>query len=151
SNGRTKIQPLEALAAVKGPAFILQPNIEPQQFRSVALGNLGLSATAQGLIPELAGLIPDVLYVHAPQEMEHEILSDGSRRRIEEGDARLGISVIDLKNVTEANASYSAEVCLYAFFLANWLVSEGKSLTDKFFVSDRVFLWKHVEMPRFKK
>jgi len=48
--------------------------------------------------------------------MEHEISPDGSRTRIEQGDTRLGISVIDLKNVTEANASYSAEVCLYAFF-----------------------------------
>lgn len=151
SNGRTKIDPLHALAAVDGPAFILQPNIEPQQFRSVALGNLGLSPAAQSLIPELAGLIPDALYVHAPVAMEYEILPDGSRRLIDEGDTRLGISVIDLKNVTEANASYSAEVCLYAFFLSNWLVSHGKSHKEKFFVSDRVFLWRHVEMPRFKK
>jgi hypothetical protein len=103
------------------------------------------------LIPELAGLIPDVLYVHEPLEMEYEILPDGSRKRIEPGETRLGISVIDLKNVTEANASYSAEVCLYAFFLSNWLVSEGKSFKNKFFVSDRVYLWKHIEMPQFKK
>jgi hypothetical protein len=150
SNGRSKIDPLKALAAAKGPAFILQPNIEPQSFRSTALGNLGLSAADQNLIPQLAGLIPDVVYIHAPWEMEYEILPDGSRRRIEQGDRRMGISVIDLKNVTEANASYSAEVCLYAFFLSNWLVSEGKDFQDKFFVSDRVFLWKHVEMPRFK-
>lgn len=151
SNGRTKIDPLKALAAVKGPAFILQPNIEPQKFRSVALGNLKLSQSTQNLIPELAGLIPDALYVHEPVELECEILPDGSRKRIEPGDTRLGISVIDLKNVTEANASYSAEVCLYAFFLSNWLVSGGQSFKDKFFVSDRVFLWKHVEMPQFKK
>ncbi|MBU6483143.1 MAG: hypothetical protein KGS09_21735, partial [Nitrospirae bacterium] len=151
SNGRTKIDPLKALAAVKGPALILQPNVEPQKFRSTVLGNLALPVASQNLIPELAGLIPDVLYIHTPLEMECEILPDGSRRRIEQGDTRLGISVIDLKNVTEANASYSAEVCLYAFFLSNWLVTEGKTFQGKFFVSDCVYLWKHVEMPRFKK
>ena len=151
ANGRTKIGPLEALAAIKGATLILQPDIQPQMFRAAALGNLGLSVADQDLVPELAGLIPDVLYVHAPVDREHEILPDGSRRRIEEGGKRLGISVIDLKNVTEANASYSAEVCLYAFFLANWLETDGKSVKERFFVSDRVFLWKHIDMPRFTK
>ena len=150
-NGRTKVDLLGALGAVKGYALILQPNIEAEHFRTVALGNLGLSSATQGLIPVLAGLIPDVLYVHPPADMEYEILPDGSRQRVEKGDPRPGISVIDLKNVTEANASYSAEVCLYAFFLSNGLASLGKSLKAKFFVSDRVFLWKHVEMPQFKK
>ncbi len=128
SNGRTKIDPQKALASVKGPALIIQPNIEPQKFRSTALENLGLLPNEQNLVPELAGLIPDILFVHVPLEMEYEILPDGLRKRVEPGDRRLGISVIDLKNVTEANASYSAEVCLYAFFLSNWLASEGKSL-----------------------
>jgi hypothetical protein len=150
ANGRTKIAPSVAFAKATASSFILQPNIEPQQFRSVALGNLGLSQSDQNLVPELAGLIPDVVYVHEAVEGEHEVLPDGSRRRIEDGELRLGISVIDLKNVTEANASYSAEVCLYAFFLSNWLASQGNAFKDKFFVSDRVYLWRHVEMPRFK-
>jgi hypothetical protein len=51
----------------------------------------------------------------------------------------------------EPNASYSAEVCLYAIFVANWLHNEGKAFLDKFFVSDRVYLWRHVEMPNFTK
>ena len=61
------------------------------------------------------------------------------------------LCVVDLKNITEANASYSAEVCLYAVFLSNWLHSVGKALLTKFFISDRVYLWRHTEMPRFTK
>ena len=42
-------------------------------------------------------------------------------------------------------------MCLYALFLANWLAAKGSPLADRYFVSDRVFLWKHVEMPKFAK
>lgn len=63
----------------------------------------------------------------------------------------MALSVIDLKNITEANASYSAEVCLYAIFVTNWLHNEGKAFLDKFFVSDRIYLWRHIEMPTFTK
>lgn len=148
-NGRTEINPIDALKSAPTPSFILQPEIEPQSFREVALENLGLSKATQAVIPQLSGLIPDVLYVHAPVPGEYEITPDGTRKRIEDGDKRSAISVIDLKNVTEANASYSAEVCLYAFFLANWLESQGAEFKARYFVSDRVYLWKHVEMPRF--
>lgn len=148
-NGRTEIDPIQALKSAPTPSFILQPEIRPQSFRDVVLGNLGLDKAQRAAIPELSGLIPDVLYVHAPVPSECEITPDGSRKRITKGDKRSAISVIDLKNVTEANASYSAEVCLYAFFLANWLESYGGELKDRYFVSDRVYLWKHIEMPRF--
>jgi len=150
-SGRDEVNLAAALAATPGEGLILQPAIDPQSFRGQALGNLGLSAKDQALVPPLAGLIPDVLYVHAPIANEHEILPDGARKRIEVGDARLGISVVDLKNVTEANASYSAEVCLYAFFLTSWLALAGKPLTNKFYVSDRIYLWKHIEMPTLAK
>lgn len=148
-NGRTEIDPIQALKSAPTPSFILQPEIRPQSFRDVVLGNLGLDKAQRAAIPELSGLIPDVLYVHAPVPSECEITPDGFRKRITKGDKRSAISVIDLKNVTEANASYSAEVCLYAFFLANWLESYGGELKDRYFVSDRVYLWKHIEMPRF--
>jgi len=148
-NGRTDIDPIQALKSAPTPSIILQPEIKPQSFRDEVLGNLGLDKAKQGAIPELSGLRPDVLYVHSPVAGECEITPDGSRKRIAEGDKRSAISVIDLKNVTEANASYSAEVCLYAFFLASWLESQGAGLKDCYFVSDRVYLWKHNEMPRF--
>lgn len=114
TDGRTEVDPVAALKAASTPSFILQPEIKPQSLRAVSLTNLGLSQVEQAAIPELSGLIPDVLYVHAPSPGEYEITPDGSRKRIADGDKRSGISVIDLKNVTEANASYSAEVCLYA-------------------------------------
>jgi hypothetical protein len=151
SNGHVPVDLLQALHAVTGETLILQPNIDAEDFRDIALENLKLTTEYQKWIPELSGLIPDVLYVHPAADGEYEVLPDGSRRPIAPSETRLGISVVDLKNVTEANASYSAEVCLYAFFLSNWLVSTGEAVKDQFFVSDRVYLWKHVEMPRFAK
>ena len=151
SNGRTSVDPSEALDGLEAPALILQPQIEPEEVRVLAFGNINVSAESQTYIPKLSGLRPDVLLVGRAGTAEWEILPDGSRRRIKVSDERLPISVIDLKNITEANASYSAEVCLYAFFLANWLVAEGSSLAEQYFVSDRVYLWRHVVMPKFTK
>jgi hypothetical protein len=99
----------------------------------------------------MSGLRPDVVFADVRLPIEYESLPDGTRRQLAEDDKRLGLSVIDLKNITEANASYSAEVCLYAIFLANWLYNEGKAFLDRFFVSDRIYLWRHIEMPTFTK
>lgn len=140
-----------ALAKPPQPAFILQPAVEPEAMRARVLGNLGLTAAEQKCVPRLTGLRPDVLYVHAPRPGDFEVLPDGSRRLLPAGEKRLAISVIDLKNVTEANASYAAEVCLYALFLANWLAADASGLSQRYFVSDRVYLWQHVEMPHFEK
>jgi len=151
STGRAPLDLIQALKAVKAPAFLLQPEIEPESFRNDAFKNLGVSDQLKSYIPPLKGLRPDVLYVAEPGSAQFEILPDGNRKRVTPGDPRKPISVIDLKNVTEANASYSAEVCLYAFFLANWIKTQGASVTADFFVSDEVYLWRHVEMPRFTK
>jgi hypothetical protein len=99
----------------------------------------------------LSGLRPDVIFADDRRETEFEILPDGTRRQLAEDDKRMALCVIDLKNITEANASYSAEVCLYAIFLTNWLHNEGKAFLDKFFVPDRIYLWRHIEMPNFTK
>lgn len=133
------------------PVFIFQPAFEPEEYREHALANFGLDAEEQALIPKLSGLRPDALYIYEPKGESFEILPTGKRKLIELGDKRLGISVIDLKNVTEANSSYSAEVCLYAYFLANWLSQDTTGLNKRYFVSDKIYLWKHVEMPNFKK
>lgn len=141
----------KALAKPPMPAFILQPAIEPEAMRAQVLGNLGLTSAEQACVPPLTGLRPDVLYVHKPASDDYEILPDGSRKQIANNEIRLAISVIDLKNVTEANASYAAEVCLYALFLANWLAADTTGLNKRYFVSDKVYLWQHVEMPNFEK
>ena len=151
TNGRAPLNLLEALDGLEAPALLLQPEIEAEEFRDFAFENLGVAAEDRVYIPPLSGQRPDVLLITKAGTSEYEVFPVGSRKRIESGDKRLPISVIDLKNIAEANASYSAEVCLYAMFLANWLAVQGAPLTDRFFVSDRVFLWKHVEMPKFTK
>jgi len=151
NGGKDGIELDTALKAVSKPAFILQPKLEPQEFRDTALKNLGVQKSDLNLIPRLAGLRPDVIFADTRRDNEFEVLPDGARRRIAENDKRMALCVIDLKNITEANASYSAEVCLYAIFLSNWLHTVGGELAKSFFVSDRVYLWRHVEMPRFTK
>jgi hypothetical protein len=146
--------PIDLLVALTNPIrdtqFILQPEIEPENFRSTALTNLGLSHHEQSLIPPLSGLRPDVIIVRPASEDDYEILPDGSRRRINTSEIRLALCVVDLKNVTEANASYAAEVCLYAYFLVNWLHTIGASVKDRYYVADQIFLWKHIEMLNFR-
>ncbi len=151
SNGKAPTDLIRSLNAASDQYFILQPAIEPENFRDVALGNVGLDSNEKNLIPRLSGLKPDALFIHSKLADEFEILPNGSRKALLSTDTRLGISVIDLKNVTEGNPSYSGEVCLYAFFLANWLVTEGAALKDEYFVSDKVYLWMHTEMPEFNR
>ena len=151
SSGRAQIDPVEALNKASENCFILQPQIEPEKFREQALDSIGVAPADKTYIPPLQGLRPDVLYVGPAGSATHEVLPSGDRRAVDPKDERLPISVIDLKNITEANASYSAEVCLYAFFLSNWIENEGGEIADKFFVADTVYLWRHVEMPKFTR
>lgn len=148
SNGRAEVDLAGALKVAAAGQFILQPGIEPEEFRNAALSNLGVTAENIAITPALAGLRPDAVFVHAAEPGEYEVLPDGNRRLLDVGEKRLGLSVIDLKNITEANPSYSAEVCLYAYFLRSWLETLGAEFQDKYFVSDRVYLWRHIEMPR---
>ncbi|REJ81676.1 MAG: DNA helicase [Bacteroidetes bacterium] len=149
-SGFQEIKLEDALPKIKTlPTFILQPIFHPQQFREPALTNLGLDKNEIALIPELYGLIPDALLIRESSSNDFEVLPSGKRVRINPGEKRHAISVIDLKNVTEANSSYAAEVCLYAFFLSNWLATNGKAFSANYYVSDKVYLWKHVEMPHF--
>lgn len=149
SAGRAEVDLLKVLGGASVPSLILQPAIEPEEYRKFALMSLGLSQTNADLIPRLSGLRPDIIMADARRETEFEILPTGARRLVAPDDKRIPLCVIDLKNITEANASYSAEVCLYAVFLASWLYSVGEQFKDKFFVSDRIYLWRHTEMPAF--
>jgi len=151
SNGTAPVDLPEALSKIKIPTLILQPQIEPEDFREAAFTNIGVSKDDQKFIPRMSGLRPDVIFADVRRDNEFEILPDGTRHPLVENDKRLALSVIDLKNITEANASYSAEVCLYAIFLSNWLHNEGKAFLDRFFVSSRIYLWRHIEMPNFTK
>ncbi len=130
---------LVELPTVVTPTLCIQPAIEPEAFRVDLLNNLGVSPAEQGYIPVLAGMRPDVILVDEPLIDDWEVLSNGGRKRIDPGETRQSLSVIDLKNVTEGNASYAAEVCLYAVVLANWLSHHG--LSAKYYISERTYLW----------
>lgn len=119
--------------------FCIQPAVDPQQFRVPLLTNLGVLSHEQSLIPPLSGMRPDLILVSHAKEGDWEVLSNGGRRRLPSGDQRMGLTVIDLKNVAEGNSSYAAEVCLYALVLSNWLDHVG--LKGKFFVSEKTYLW----------
>ena len=151
SSGTAPVSLAEALSKIKIPTLILQPQIEPEDFRDRVLTNIGMATNDKKFIPRMSGLRPDAIFADGRREIEFEILPDGTRRQMADHDKRMALSVIDLKNITEANASYSAEVCLYAIFVANWLHTEGKAFLDRFFVSDRIYLWRHIEMPTFTK
>lgn len=134
-----EIDLLTELSTVSPPMLCIQPAIETESFRAQLLTNLGVSAADQAFIPLLAGMRPDVVLVDQPTEGDWEVLSDGGRKRIATGETRMALSVIDLKNVAEGNASYAAEVCLYAVVLSNWLEHHG--LKNKYYVSERIYLW----------
>jgi len=150
-SGKKPVLLKASLEAATKPTLILQPAFEPEQFRDTFFKNIGVAPADAALIPSFKGLRPDIIFADTRRDNEYEILPDGSRHRLADDDKRTALCVIDLKNVTEANASYSAEVCLYAIFLSNWLHALGGDLTKRFFVSDRVYLWRHVEMPQFSK
>ena len=68
------------------PSFILQPASEPEEFRDIALTNLGLDNEEKKLIPKMSGIRPDVLYVREAIAGEYEVLPNGGRKIIEAGD-----------------------------------------------------------------
>lgn len=130
---------LVVLPTVVPPMLCIQAAIEPEDFRGDLLNNLGVSLADQSYIPVLAGMRPDLILVDQPMVGDWEVLPNGGRKRIDPGETRQALSVIDLKNVTEGNASYAAEVCLYAVVLANWLSHHG--LAGKYYISEKIYLW----------
>ena len=125
---------LAELPSITPPTLCIQPAVVPEKFRAQLLTNLGVTTANQAFVPQLSGMRPDVVLVDQPTEATGKFC-DGGRKRIAPGESRVALSVIDLKNVAEGNASYAAEVCLYAVVLSNWLEHNG--LKDKYYVSER--------------
>lgn len=138
-----------ALAAVPTPCACIQPQVDLESFRGAFLSRIGLTPPEQALIPTLNSMRPDLVLVRASIANDWEILPTGNRAQRSTDDGRRALSVVDLKNVSEANASYAAEVCLYAVVLANWLVHVG--LADKFYVSASLYLWTRPELASFEE
>lgn len=145
----TDLDLLAELPSITAPTLCLQPAIEPESFRKKLLTNLGVPIPSQVFVPPLAGMRPDVVLVDHPKVGDWEILCDGGRKKIVSGESRLALSVIDLKNVAEGNASYAAEVCLYAVALSNWLEFTG--FKEKFYVSEKTYLWTTPFLSEFQE
>lgn len=127
-------------SAAGSPSLLLQGKIEPRKFQARILTNLGLSAPQQKLIPQMDGLIPDIVIVRDPRADDEAVTPKGGRRALTgEDEKRRALVVIDVKHTSEANPSYSAEVALYAVMIANWLEETGH---DKdYFVAVGCALW----------
>lgn len=136
------------LPTIVSTSLCLQPAIEPQHFRKLMLANLGVAAADEAIIPKISGMRPDIILVDTASPGDWEVTPTGGRKLVVGGDERQSLSVIDLKNVTEGNASYAAEVCLYAVALSNWLVNEA--LEKKYYVSERTYLWTKPNLGEFE-
>jgi hypothetical protein len=122
------------------PAIILQGKFEPATFQNAAMANIGVPAGQIAHVPPIAGLIPDIIVVRQATADDEEVGVDGCRKPIDAStETRRALSIIDVKHTSEANPSYSAEVALYAIFLANWVVDQG--LHNEYFVTIRSSLW----------
>lgn len=122
------------------PAIILQGKFDPSAFQNDVLANMGLQPGQVAQVPPIAGLIPDIIVVRKASVDDEEVGPDGCRKQVDStAETRRALSVIDVKHTSEANPSYSAEVALYAIFLANWIVDQG--LQNDYFVTTRSYLW----------
>ena len=122
------------------PSIILQGKFEPSSFQNAVMANIGLQPGQITQVPPIAGLIPDIIVVRQATADDEEVGPDGCRRRIDPAtETRRALSIIDVKHTSEANPSYSAEVALYALFLANWIADQG--LQNEYYVTIRSYLW----------
>lgn len=122
------------------PSILLQGKFEPSAFQNAVMANIGLQPAQVAQVPRIAGLIPDIIVVRQATLDDEEVGADGCRRPIDPTtETRRALSIIDVKHTSEANPSYSAEVALYAIFLANWIVDQG--LQNSYFVTIRSYLW----------
>ena len=87
--------------ALHSPTFVLQGRFQPQQFRALALSNLGLNQQAQALVPPLDGMIPDIIVARASIPGEEMVSPDGTRQVVQAGEQRLALVVIDIKHASE--------------------------------------------------
>jgi hypothetical protein len=131
---------LELLKNVSSvPSIILQGEITPENFRNQILQNLGLDSVTIDIIPELAGMIPDIIIVKNKLDSDEEVLPDGTRKPFDTSDNRRTLSIVDIKHTSQSNPSYAAEVVLYTLILSNWVVANG--LETSYAVTASPMLW----------
>ena len=130
------------------PSIIFQGKFDPKPFQKSTFEQIGLNATQAATIPDLSGLIPDLVLVRHSIVDEYEVLADGERKAINSSDSRLALSIFDIKHTSEANPSYCSEISLYALFLANWL--KENNLDNRYYVASDCYLWTRLKLDQSK-
>jgi hypothetical protein len=82
---------------------------------------------------------PDIIEVAEPGSALEAVTSTGATERVDPGDTRLVLRVIDAKLSSEPGRGYYAEVAYYSVALAAWIASTGRS--TRFVVDARPSLW----------
>lgn len=85
-----------------------------------------------------ADLRPDLIQVLNVGAAQEEVRADGSVVRMQPGDTRIPLRIIDIKLTAEPSVPYLAEVTYYAMTLAGWLADNN--LTG-FFVIPEAAVW----------
>ena len=130
------VQPLaDALGHAAPHRFLVQAQYEVGVAFRQALGLDG------GAVPGLsyARLRPDLIEVLPPGTLARTAGPGGAVARLEPGDGRLQLRVIDIKLTAEASPGYFAEITYYTMALAGWLVDHG--LDARFVVVADAALW----------
>jgi DNA replication ATP-dependent helicase Dna2 len=85
-----------------------------------------------------ADLRPDLIQVLSVGAAQEEVRPDGSVVRLQPGDARIPLRIIDIKLTAEPSVPYLAEVTYYAMTLAGWLADDN---ITGFFVVPEAAVW----------
>ncbi len=134
SNNDYQDQKLSAVIARALPGmFLVRPEFQVGGTFMRALTIDEMSVTNE---LAFANLIPDLIQVIAPEDIERIVLADGS---VHPADGRVGLRVIDIKMTAEPSASYFAEITYYSLALAGWLQDQG--FADRFAVVAEAAIW----------
>ena len=138
---KVQFQPIELDQYLPGAAagsFIVEAEftVDPRGAFETALDIVGNRTHYQ---LQYARLRPDIIEVASPGTFSLRMTPDGLEQRIQTGDQRLQLRIIDIKLTANPSPSYFAEVALYSMALSGWLVDRG--LDQNFVVVPDAALW----------
>ncbi len=128
--------PLKSFINQASPGtFLVQTQYDVGATFENALGIAGYRTTFN---LDYAELRPDLIQVLNVGAAEEEVLPDGTVLRVQPGDTRIPLRIIDIKLTAEPSVPYLAEVTYYAMTLAGWLVDNNHT---GFFVVPEAAVW----------
>ncbi len=127
---------LSVLTSASPGQFIVQAEYPVGDTFENALGIADYRSTFQ---LEYADLRPDLIQLLQLGTCDQAVLPDGTLVRVQQGDERVPLRIIDIKLTAEPSVSYLAEITYYAMTLAGWLVDNG--LDDRFLVVPEAAVW----------